>query len=63
MAFTRTGGSWVHEYACKSTDTKYTNATRPDVNIPNGSTCIEMDTVKIFMYDKDDDTWLPITLT
>lgn len=59
---TRIGGSWVHEYACKSTDTKFTNITNPKLEIPNGSSCIEMDTCKIYMYDKDNEEWLLIVL-
>ena len=56
--FTRTGGSWTHEYTCKAGDTKLTNITDPDLKIPNGSTCLEMDTLKIYMYDKDAENWL-----
>ena len=39
------------EYACKSTDTKETTG------ITNGSSCIEMDTGKVFMFDQDTSTW------
>ena len=60
--FTRTGGSWTHEYTCKSNDTKLTNITDPDLKIPNGSTCVEMDTLKIYMYDKDLENWLLLPL-
>lgn len=59
---TRIGGSWVHEYAALSTDTKFTNVTNPQLNIPNGSQCIEMDTCAVFMYDLDHETWLPLTV-
>lgn len=57
MAFTRTGGSWIHEYAALSTDTKYTKATHPNIDVPNGSACIEIDTDDIYLYDKDNDQW------
>ena len=59
---TRVGGIWVHEYVCKSTDTKFTNLTRPKLEIPNGSCCVEMDTCKFFLYDKETEDWLPIEL-
>lgn len=60
MAMTRIGGIWAHEYAALSTDTKYTKATNPDVNVPNGSACLEMDTGDIYLYDKDNDQWRKI---
>lgn len=66
MAFTRIGGIWAHEYVCLSTDTKYTKATHPDINVPNGSSCLQIDPatneVQIFIYDKDNDQWRPISL-
>lgn len=60
MAFTRIGGIWAHEYAALSTDTKYTRATHPNINVPNGSACLEMDTGDIYLYDKDNDQWRKI---
>lgn len=36
---------------CLSTEEK------PTSDIPNGSTCIEIDTGKIFMYDIDANEW------
>ena len=36
---------------CLSTDTK------PTEDIPNGSTCIEMDTGKGFLFDADNAEW------
>lgn len=60
--FTRIGGSWVHEYACLAKDEKLTNITKPSLNIPNGSSCLEMDTGKVFLYDQESDTWLPLTV-
>lgn len=59
---TRVGGIWVHEYVCKSTDTKFTNITNPKLEIPNGSTCLEMNTGNVFLYDKDIEDWIPFTL-
>lgn len=41
-------GDRVYEYRGKSTDTKPVNA-----SIENGSVFIEMDTSKVFMFDKD----------
>ena len=36
---------------CASTDEK------PISNVPNGSTCFEVDTGKLFIYDKDAGQW------
>ena len=36
---------------CASTDTK------PVDGVPNGSTCLETDTGKLFVYDKDTEQW------
>lgn len=44
-------GQQPYDIRCLSTDTK------PTANIPNGSTCIEIDTGKVYMYDIDSDTW------
>ena len=55
MSYTRTGGSWTHEYAGLSSDTKPTYAAGK--KIPNGSAFIEMDTGDIYLYDKENDQW------
>lgn len=44
-------GHWIHDVRLLSTDEK------PIQNIHNGSTCIEMDTGKIYMFDEDNFTW------
>lgn len=59
---TRIGGSWVHEYACLAKDEKLTNITKPELKIPNGSSCIEMDTAKVYLYDRENERWLPMTV-
>lgn len=41
----------VYDVRCNSTDTKPTN------KIPNGSTCIEIDTGKGFLFDGDEGKW------
>lgn len=41
----------VHDVRCLSTDTK------PTEGIANGSTCIEINTGKLFIYDKNAITW------
>lgn len=56
---TRTGGAWTHEYTCNSNDltelqTKYVKANK---DIPNGSTCLNMDGPDVYMYDLEEDTW------
>ena len=45
------GGKQLVEITCLSTDTK------PTENIMNGSTCIEMDTGKIYFFDEAGATW------
>ena len=47
-------GVWVHDVRCLSTDTK------PTENIHNGSTLLEMDTGKMYMFDKDNEQWREI---
>jgi hypothetical protein len=42
------------DYVCLSTDEKPVGAT-------NGSFCIEMDTKKIYVYDKDNEQWREIS--
>ena len=59
---TRMGGSWVHEYVCLSSDSKFTNATHPNLKIPNGSQCLEMDTANIYIFDQENDEWLQLTV-
>lgn len=44
-------GHWIHDVRLLSTDTK------PTEHIHNGSTCIEMDTGKIYMFDEDNSLW------
>ena len=56
MSCTRTGGSWTHEYAGLSTDTKPTRM-EDGKKIPNGSAFIEMDTGDVYLYDKENDQW------
>lgn len=41
---------------CLSTDTKPTG-THDGREIANGSTLMEIDTGKVYMYDEDGDTW------
>lgn len=62
MAFTRIGGSWANEYVALSTDEKYTKATHPDVLVPNGSSCLEIDTGTIYLYDRENDLWCPVEI-
>lgn len=45
-------GHWVHDVRCLSTDEK------PTEGINNGSTCFEMDTGKMYMFDKENQEWL-----
>jgi hypothetical protein len=42
-----------------STDTKPTGLYK-GVNIPNGSTFLEMDTGKVYAYDDENVTWLEL---
>jgi len=42
---------WEHDVRCLSTDTK------PTENIANGSSLIEMDTGKVYFFDKDNELW------
>ncbi len=44
-------GSGPFDVRCLSTDTK------PKAGMPNGSTCIEIDTGKKFLYDRAGDEW------
>ena len=45
-----TGGGQVQEVRCLSTDDKPTD-------VLNGSTCIEIDTGKLYMFDKESSEW------
>ena len=57
----RTGGSSVDRSADirgLSTDTKPTKAN--GINVPHGSTFIEMDTGDCWMYNVNNDTWYQI---
>lgn len=44
-------GHWIHDVRCLSTDEK------PTEGINNGSELIEMDTGKIYLFDKENETW------
>ncbi len=41
----------IHDVRCLSTDTK------PTTGIKNGSTCLEMDTGSMYMYDAENAEW------
>ena len=43
------------ESVCLSTDSK------PTSGVANGSTCIEMDTGKIFMFNEAGSTWVEVS--
>jgi hypothetical protein len=43
--------TWIHDVRCLSTDEK------PVVGIKNGSTCLEMDTGKLYMFDEANRVW------
>ena len=47
-------GDILIEAACLSTDTN------PTTGIANGSTCIEMDTGKIFMFNEAGSAWVEL---
>ena len=42
---------YAYDVRCRSTDTK------PTEGIPNGSTCIEIDTGKLFLFDATSGEW------
>ncbi len=44
-------GTWLEDVRCLSTDEK------PIENIHNGSTCIEIDTGKKYLFDSKSKTW------
>lgn len=48
------GNVIVYDIRCLSTDTK------PTDGVPNGSTCIEIDTGTMYMYDAENDQWCEI---
>lgn len=41
--------------ACLSTDEK------PTIGIANGSSCVEMDTKKVYFFDETNSVWIPFT--
>lgn len=41
----------IYDIRCKSTDDK------PTEGITNGSTCMEVDSGKVFVFDEDAGTW------
>lgn len=56
--YSRTGGAWVAEYRGLSTDEKPILANEKKVT--NGSTFLEMDTGKVFLYDEEHDEWIEV---
>lgn len=46
--------TWIHDARCMSKDIK------PTEGIHNGSTCIEMDTAKGYMFDASGERWIEI---
>lgn len=56
---TRTGGSWIHEYTGLSTDQKPV-ADENGKPVPNGSTLLEMDTSKVYIFDAESAQWLEL---
>ena len=60
MAITRVGGSWIHKYVSLVADDvthTYTRAAKPELNLPNGSRCFEMDSDTEYIYDSENDAW------
>lgn len=60
MAITRVGGSWIHKYVSLVADDvthTYTRAAKPELNLPNGSRCFEMDSDTEYIYDRENDAW------
>lgn len=60
MAITRVGGSWIHKYVSLVADDvthAYTKAAKPELNLPNGSRCFEMDSDTEYIYDRENDAW------
>ena len=47
-------GMWVHDVRCLSTDVK------PIDGIYNGSSCIEIDTGKGYLFDKTGSQWIEL---
>lgn len=56
--YSRTGGAWVAEYRGLSTDEKPILAN--EKKVANGSTFLEMDTGKVFLYDEEHDEWIEV---
>ena len=42
---------WTHDVRCLSTDTK------PTEHIANGSTCLEIDTGDLYVFDAENGEW------
>lgn len=42
---------WIHDVRCLSTDTK------PTEHIANGSTCLEIDTGDLYVFDAENGEW------
>ena len=42
---------WTHDVRCLSTDTK------PTAHIANGSTCLEIDTGDLYVFDAENHQW------
>lgn len=42
---------WIHDVRCLSTDTK------PTEHIANGSTCLEIDTGDLYVFDAENHQW------
>lgn len=42
---------WIHDVRCLSTDTK------PTEHIANGSTCLEIDTGDLYVFDAENGVW------
>lgn len=51
-----TANTRICEIVCLSTDTKPVEVC-DGVNLCNGSTCLEMDTGKCFIYDEENKKW------
>lgn len=51
QVFFCTNGKVMVDAACLSTDTK------PTSGIANGSTCVEMDTSKLYFFDEANSVW------
>ena len=56
MVWTGNSGEMLQmvEIFCNSTDTK------PTEGLTNGSTCVEVDTGKLFLFDEKDGDWVEV---